>query len=80
MAAFPVSWDARQQEIVDELRHQAAWNWGHLNADQLIALTRLALTPSVERVHAAMWDMIHSGELVLDDEGRFTAPVREVTF
>lgn len=76
MAAVP--WEAKQQEIVDELRNQVVWSWGHLNAEQLVTLTRLALTPSDERVHQAMWDMIEDGSLVLDDDRRFTAPVKEV--
>lgn len=68
-------WDVQQRAIEDELRHQATWNWSHLTADQLVTLTRLALTPSEERVRAAMWQLLASGELVMDDELRFTAPV-----
>lgn len=75
MSGFAVSWDARQQEIVDELRHQATWNWGLLTPDQLVTRARESLTPSDERVRAAMAGLIDSGALVLDDTGKLTAPV-----
>jgi hypothetical protein len=74
VSGFAVSWDARQQEIVDELRHQATWNWGLLTPDQLVARARESLTPSAERVRAAMAALVDDGVLVLDDSGRLTAP------
>lgn len=75
MSGFAVSWDARQREIIDELRRQACWDWGLFTADQLIEATRVALTPSVERVRAALAEMTDRGELLLNAEGRYTVRV-----
>lgn len=59
--------------IAEEMRSLVTWNWGHLTADQLVELTRQALTPSAERVRETMRELCSSGDLIRDDEwGRFT--------